>query len=66
MTSDKVTRRTYTKDIVTVARYQVEMARSYGKNGPAQMCISDIKMWGRNEATDGPRGRHVQTDSGHE
>jgi len=40
------------------------MRKPYGKNGPVQMAISDINV-GRNEATDGPRGRHVQEGSGH-
>jgi hypothetical protein len=65
VTSEKVTGRTNTKDIGAVAQYQVEMGRPYSKNGPTQMAISDINV-GRNEATDGPRGRHVQEDSGHE
>ena len=65
VTSGKVRRRTNTKDIVAVAQYQVVMERPYGKNGPAQMGISDINV-GRNVATDDPRGTHVQEDSGHE
>jgi hypothetical protein len=53
--SDKVRRRTNNeghRGIVAVAQYQVEMGRSYGKNGPAQMGINDINV-GPNKATDG-------------
>jgi hypothetical protein len=45
---------------------EVEIGRPCGKNGAAQMGKSDINVGRNNEATDGPRGKHVQEDSGHE